>query len=134
MLKDSGYLAVFWNFHPTPYTDFFKTVQKVYRRVVLEWGDPEKERSIEDKIGVIENEINRSGLFERPIVKQYSWAREYTADQYIKLLNTYSDHQSLEPKRRKQLFDAVKALIEEKYEGRIIRPYLTVLFIAKKLC
>ena len=134
VLKDSGYLAVFWNFHPTPYTDFFKAVQEVYWRVVPEWGDPEKERSIEDKIREIENEINRSGLFERPIVKQYSWAKEYTADQYIELLNTYSDHQSLEPKRRKGLFDAVKALIEEKYEGKIIRPYLTVLFIAKKLC
>jgi len=133
VLKDSGCLALFWNFHPTPYTGFFRAVQKVYRRVVPAWEDPEKERSTEDRIKEIENEIKESGFFERPIVKRYSWTREYTADQYIKLLSTYSNHQMLNPERRNELFNAIKALIDEEYGGKIIRPYLSVLFIARKL-
>ncbi|HIE14077.1 TPA: class I SAM-dependent methyltransferase [Candidatus Bathyarchaeota archaeon] len=132
-LKDSGYLAVFWNFHPTPYTGFFKEVQKVYRGFVPEWRDPEKERSIEDKIKSIENEINETGLFEKAIVKRYPWTKEYTADQYIKLLNTYSDHRLLGAERRRRLFTAIKTLIEKEYRGKIIRPYLTVLFVARRL-
>ncbi len=132
VLKDSGCLAVFWNFHPTPFTGFFKEVQKVYRRFVPEWGDPEKERSVEEKIRAIENEINETGLFEKAIVKRYPWKKECTGDQYIKLLNTYSDHRLLDLEKRKRLFVAIKTLIEE-YGGKIARPYLTVLFIAKKL-
>ncbi len=29
VLKTGGYIAFFWHLHPTPYTDFFRAVQKV---------------------------------------------------------------------------------------------------------
>jgi SAM-dependent methyltransferase len=132
LLKDSGYLAVFWNFHPTPYTGFFQEVQRVYRSVVPEWKDPANEPSTEDKIRAIENDINETGLFEKVLVKRYPWTKEYKADQYIKLLNTYSNHRCLDQRRRERLFDEIRALIEDEYGGRITRPYLTVLYIAKK--
>mgnify|MGYP003681955346 CR=1 FL=1 len=133
VLKDSGYIAIFWNFHPTPYTGFFQAVQRIYQSVVPEWKDPGKGPSTEDKIKSTENYINKTGLFEKVLVKRYYWTKVYTADQYIQLLNTYSNHRCLNRKRRERLFNDVRALIEDKYGGRIIRPYLTVLYIAKKL-
>ncbi len=133
VLKDSGYIAIFSNLHPTPYTGFFQAVQRVYQSVVPEWKDPNSGPSTENKIKPTENYINRTGLFEKVLVKRYPWTKKYTADQYIKLLNTYSDHRCLDKKRRKKLFNDIRTLIEDEYGGRIIRPYLTVLYIAKKL-
>ena len=40
VLKDSGYIALFWNLHPTPCTGFFREVQRIYRNAVPEWGNP----------------------------------------------------------------------------------------------
>ncbi|TSA28217.1 class I SAM-dependent methyltransferase [bacterium] len=133
ILKDSGYIAIFSNLHPTPYTDFFQSVQKVYRDIVLEWKDPGEGQSTEDKIKFTENCISRTCLFKKVLVKRYSLAKEYKTDQYIRLLNTYSDHRCLDQRRRSKLFSAIRALIESEYGGKIIRPYLTVLHIAKKL-
>ena len=133
VLKESGYIAIFSNLHPTPYTGFFQAVQKVYRSVVPEWKDPTSKPSVEDKIKSREDYINRTGLFEKVLVKQYPWEKEYKADQYIKLLNTYSDHQCLERKRKTKLFSKIRDLINNDYGGIITRPYLTVSYIAKKL-
>jgi SAM-dependent methyltransferase len=133
LLKDSGYLAIFWNLHPTPYTGFFQAVQSVYRSVVPEREDPNRELSTDDKIKSTESYINKTGLFEEVLIKRYHWTKEYTADQYIKLLNTYSNHRCLDRDRRERLFNGIRALIEDEYGGRVIRPYLTVLYITKKL-
>ena len=133
ILKDSGYIAIFSNLHPTPYTGFFQAVQKVYRNVIPEWRDPCNGPPTENKIKSTVNYINKTGLFEKVLVKRYSWTEEYKTDQYIKLLNTYSDHRCLDEKRRLALFSGIKTLIENEYDGVITRPYLTVLYIAKIL-
>jgi len=132
VLKESGHIAIFSNLHPTPYKGFFEEVQTVYRSVVPEWGVPDQV-STEKKIGLVERDINKTGLFEKVVVKKYHWSRSYTADQYIKLLSTYSNHQTLDGERREKLFRGVKALIEKRYGGRVRRPYLSVLFVARKL-
>jgi len=133
ILKESGYIAIFSSFHPTPYTGFFQTVQKVYRNIVPEWKDPTSEPSMEDKIRSREDYINGTALFEKVLVKQYPWEKEYKTEQYIKLLNTYSAHRCLDKGRREKLFSNITDLINEKYGGIITRPYLTVLYIAKKV-
>ncbi|MCD6505384.1 class I SAM-dependent methyltransferase [Candidatus Poribacteria bacterium] len=104
VLKDTGYIAIFSNLHPTPYTGFFQAVQSVYQSVVPEWEDPSKGPSTEDKIKSTENYINKTGLFEKVLVKRYHWTKEYTADQYIKLLNTYSNHRCLDQERRETIY------------------------------
>jgi SAM-dependent methyltransferase len=132
VLVDLGHIALFWNMHPRPFTGFFEEVQEVYRRVVPEWGDPRDEPSTEDMIRERRDQIDGSGLFGKVTVKRYPWSRIYDRDQYLRLLNTYSDHGGLaEPKRRK-LFEGIGAVIEDRYGGEITRPYLSVLYIARK--
>ena len=92
VLKDSGYMAAFWNFHPRPYTGFFQAVQKVYLSVVQEWKVPKEVPATEEEIKAKENYIDGTGLFEKVSVKQYTWSRIYDKDQYLKLLNRYSGH------------------------------------------
>lgn len=132
VLKDNGYLALFWNMHPTPYTGFFEDVQRVYRRVVPEWGSSGDRQETEKKIQVREDCINKTGLFEKVQVKRYTWSRVYSTNQYLKLLNTYSNHKSLDDCRRIQLYAGIRNLIDEEYGGSVMRPYLSILYVAKK--
>ena len=132
LLKDSGSLAIFSNEHPTPFTGFFDAVQAVYQQVVPEWRHPNTEPSTEAAIESTTAAINRLGLFAPVAVRTYRWSRSYTAEEYIKLLNTYSDHLLLAEQKRKRLHDGIQALIEDEYGGTITKPYLTILYIAKK--
>ena len=52
---------------------------------------------------------------------------------YLRLLNTYSEHQALETDRKQALFAGVGDMID-RFGGTIERPYLTVLYMAPKKC
>ena len=132
MLKDSGFIALLWNYHPRPYTDFFIAVQEIYRQWVPEWSDPSQALSVEDDIHLTETEINQTGLFEPVQVKTYAWTKKYPTADYLRLLNTYSDHHMLEENQKKGLFRDIGVLIDEHYGREITRPYLTVMYIASK--
>lgn len=131
-LNDTGYIALFWNMHPTPYTGFFEDVQRVYRKVTPEWGASGDDYATEKKVRERENYIDKTELFEKVQVRKYSWSRVYSTNQYLKLLNTYSDHRSLADHKKASLYTGIKELIENEYQGKVTRPYLTVLYIAKK--
>jgi SAM-dependent methyltransferase len=131
-LKSSGYIALFTNYHPTPHTGFFESVQKVYQKIVPEWGNPNDAPLLEERITSKEAYINGTGLFENTQIKTYAWTRDYRTEEYIKLLNTYSDHLSLEENRRSLLYGEIAEFIEKEFEGTVTRPYLSVLYIARK--
>lgn len=132
LLKNSGALAIFSNEHPTPHTDFFAEVQPIYQRVVPEWNHLQTRTTIETRIATTVATINDTSLFAPVIVKTYPWSQTYTTDEYIRLLNTYSDHRNLAPRQRTQLFRELAHVLETRYGGTITKPYLAVLYIAKK--
>jgi len=131
-LKEDGFIALFWNLHPTPYTGFFQAVQRVYGSAVPEWGDPRDRPSTEQRIRSISAEIEASGWFTEPTIRQYNWTRTYSKEDYLMLLDTYSDHRSLPSATKERLYRGVGHLIEEEYEGHVERPYLTALLVAQK--
>jgi len=132
ILKDTGWMALFWNKHPTPYTGFFVDVQQVYNEVIPEWRNPNDGPTTDDWIHEQVREIEESSLFGDVIVKKYSFTVKFTCKDYIKLLNTFSDHRSLEKKRQRKLYVGIEELIDNEYGGYIDRPYLSVLFMSKK--
>jgi len=131
-LKEGGSIALFWNRHPRPYTGFFEEVQCIYRDVTPEWLDPINKQSDCDWIESIKSRIAEVDFFGYSMVKTYYWSKVFSAEEYIKLLSTYSDHIALEEHRRKRLFEGIHRLIDERFGGQIVRPYLTVLFSAIK--
>jgi hypothetical protein len=88
--------------------------------------------SSEESRRTIFNQVARTGLFEQIRVEHYEWTREFTRDEYIRLLNSYSDHRSLDDERRARLFAGIGDVIGKEFGGRVTRPYLSVLYIAKK--
>jgi len=131
VLKKSGFIALFWNYHPRPYTGFFRAVQSAYQRALPDWQDPDKGPSDEDKIRARKEQIDATGLFGPVTVRQYRWSKCYSSDQYLKLLETYSDYRSLPDDRKRVLYDGVREVMNQ-FGGTVTRPYLTVLFHAPR--
>lgn len=127
-LKPSGTMALFWNQHPNSEPEFFEALAELYRTKAPHLA--EKEKGWEAWARRIEIEINETGLFSPVQVRTYPWQQPYTADQYLNLLNTYSDHLNLTAEVRQDLFAAIRELIEV-YGGIVTRPYVTVLFLAQ---
>jgi len=132
LLRNTGYLALCWNYPPRPFTGFFQDVQAIYRQILPDWADPNSAPALDEDIRKTENEINHTGLFEPVIVKRYAWSRDYSTAEYLTLLNTHSDHYNLEEPLKVQLFQEIGALIDSQYGGFVTKPHLTVLFLAKK--
>ena len=132
ILKDEGYLALFWNYHPTPYTGFFQTVQSIYQDIVPEWGPVSSSQSLEARIERTRADIANTNLFETVVIHKYLWERDYKTEAYLRLLNTYSDHRQLDESKKLRLFEKIGELIEKHYDGVVTHPYLTVLYTAKK--
>ena len=131
-LKPGGALAIFLNEHPRPYHGFFAEVQSVYDRHVPEWRLRDDRPATDIKVRAQADAIRAIGLFASVESYNYSWMHTYTTSEYLSLLNTYSDHRNLGEIRRLKLFQAIGDLIEQRYGGKVEKPYLSVLHLARE--
>jgi SAM-dependent methyltransferase len=127
-LKPTGSLALLWNFVDIPETEFFNDVRAIYRRIA-----PHMHLSLSPELRIERQrkKIVSSGLFGPVTVLRYPWQSEYTADRYIGLLKTMSDHTLLAPAVRNSLFRAIRRRIDDN-GGMFIRPVVAALFLAPK--
>jgi SAM-dependent methyltransferase len=128
VLKPHGSLALLWNFADTPDNELYNGLRTIYRRVA-----PRMRPSLppQTRIDRQRKKIAGSGLFGPVTVLQYPWQTAYTADRYIGLLKTMSDHAILAPQTRRAVFRAVRGLIAAS-GGSFIRTMVAVLFHAPK--
>jgi hypothetical protein len=78
-------------------------------------------------------EIEASGLFGDVKTRNYRWEQAYDAGGYIRVLSTYSSHRSLDEAPRERLFRGISDLIEGGYGGRIVKGYLSTLYVTRRL-
>ena len=118
VLKSKGFLAVFSNQHVRKDEGFFAESQSLYDQYYLPLTADRPTHA-----------TNFPGVeaFRSPIRRVYPWTHTYSSKQYIKLLNTYSDHIALPDKNKRLLFEGIVNLIETKYDGRITKHYEVVL-------
>jgi SAM-dependent methyltransferase len=129
-LKDAGSIALFWSQHPVWDTPVRRALNRVYRDKAPQIADAAQKNSPEILTKRTVNDIDSSGFYQLVQVKHYPWSAQYTADQYIKLISTYSDHRSLPADTRHDLFVAVDKVIE-RFGGTVEVPYVTVLYLAQ---
>lgn len=125
LLKSTGSLAVFSNTHVRRDEGFFVEVQQVYRACApsMTSGIAKAKHTRHESLG--------EELFKDPIVRRYPHSIEYSAEQYIEMLSTYSDHISLPENERKALFEGITDLIQEAYKGKVLKHYEAVLSLRK---
>lgn len=133
-LRPGGAIALFWNRHVRSEgsAGFFEAVQEIYEREAPEIANPKDEENLplpEEVSGRAEG-LADSGLFGEVTVRRYPWEAEYDTASYIRLISTYSNHISLDATRRERLFRAIGNLIDTRLNGRIVKGYVAVLYLA----
>jgi SAM-dependent methyltransferase len=133
LLREGGHLAVVSTHHVLPPggDPFFADVQADYIAVAPHPdNDPPP-----DPATVADNsaEIAASGALRSVAATRYVWDDEYTADEYIDLLGTYSGHLAMDPGVRARLLERIRARIEGRPEGIVRKSYLTILDVARRL-
>jgi hypothetical protein len=109
---------------------FFRDSQRCYQRFMGSTGDYRLPRPDEVKSSAAE--IEASGFFTDVVTRRYLWQATYSADQYIQLLGTYSDHLAMDDQSRNGFFACMKGLIEAGYSGCVRKQYMNELVVARK--
>lgn len=104
-LRPGGHLA-FWSAahaFPDGFDPFFTEIQTVYDEINESYRGawpppPEPDQRAE---------IEASGLFGDVAVRRYLWELQYTADEYVALLDTFSGHIEMTDAQRERLYGEV---------------------------
>ena len=138
-LVQGGHLAVVHSDHvyPEGFDPLFLPIQGVYREVTGSQKEvatqpipPPSAFDSQDLEHIAE--MDRTGRFELPAVARVLWHFDRTADEYIDLLGTYSDHWALEPDKRNRLFAGIHEIIARGSSGSIRKHYLTTIRVARR--
>jgi SAM-dependent methyltransferase len=133
VLKPAGILAIVDNGHAFPdgFDPFFTEIQRCYEAIGephLEWPPARPEQEPDRR-----EEIERSGLFKVLGVKRLVWTVDYTADTYIDVLNTYSNHIAWEQWKRDKLCAEVRRLTAQRPEAQIRKHHLSILHVCRRV-
>jgi protein-L-isoaspartate O-methyltransferase len=138
LLRDRGKLAIVSAEHvlPADGDPFFVEVQEDYDAVVPD--DPKTRAGAggpphPDALVGIAEEIAASRRFRNVGACRYLWDVIYTADDYIAVLNTYSNHRAFDDETREQLLSRIHRRIEERHEGKVRKTYLGLLNVAERI-
>ena len=138
-LTAEGWLALFWNMEAGDESVLGRQLQALYDKHVppnqehpYATHHPAGHRKQQDtKTSRWQEEINQSRLFGDVSVMQFPWTQWYTTEQYLQLLETYSDHRALPTENKGALFQGIAGLLAQEGGGRS-KPYLTVLYLAQR--
>ena len=122
LLSKQGGLAVFTDRHTKKKEGFFTEVQIIYKEVAPELISSTPS-VLQDEGTVEENPLS--------LLHQSEYDREirYTSDEYVGLLKTFSGHIALGEGKLSELCNGIRALIERRYGGIIIKTLTTSLAI-----
>ena len=132
-LGPEAYLAVWGASHGCPegFDPFFTEIQSVYTEIGEahegSWPPPPP-----DDMPDSAAEFEASGVFEPVAVRRYVWARTYTADEYLALLDTFSGHIAMDPAKRSHLYDEIRRRLSARDDGRLTRHWAAPLTIGRR--
>lgn len=126
LLKPSGFLALIWIFTDT--IEYSSEFAKVYAKYMPENKPPE---SIEIQTKKRYIEIESAKIFNDIKIFQYPFSIEYLTGEHLDLLNTYSDHRTLENETKSLLFRDIKEIID-RHGGKVRKDYVAVLYLTHK--
>jgi hypothetical protein len=131
-LAGGGTLALFWHRTRWQGEELRAELEDLYRRLVPEIyakdpGFPGLTQPRGDDRLV--DEIKGSGLFGEPTMHDHPWSATFTADTFVELLLTQSDHRLLPEATRAELFEAVRSIVTA-HGGELVVPHTTLLALA----
>jgi SAM-dependent methyltransferase len=132
LLRPGGHLAFWEAVHVIPAggDPFFGEIQDVYDEIGE--GKPAGWQSYTPRtLPDSRAEIEASGLFTDVAIRRFDWEIRYTAEQYIRLLATFSSNLAMEPWQRDRLYGEIRRLALRP-DGLLRRHWGAVLNVARR--
>jgi len=128
MLRSGGTIALFWNRPSVVSPDIHHGFQSIYAKYRPEIAVPIKDK--QEVYNKIIESINRYGFIDLRFELMYQ-TRSLNAEEYVSLLNTYSDHLAMGSDIKKHLYAETKEVIN-RHGGNVIIHDTIDLYMAKK--
>jgi SAM-dependent methyltransferase len=125
-LRSGGTMALVWNNDVSQETPFYKATQPIYDRYMPREGSTDWTRVH------IHDALRLTGAFNEIREIRHPWERTYSCSEYIKLLNTYSDHQRLPESSKLGFFQAIEDAIAS-IGGSVTRKYEAQIVLAHRI-
>jgi SAM-dependent methyltransferase len=133
ILKENGSLILLWNKELQPAYDVHQRLSDLYRAYAPSLERYEDQATQEQILHSLGSMMTNSGLFADVQSGQVKTEVIYTADEYLRLLNTYSPYLKLDPDCKKALFTGLKDRIEQNFGGSLALSYLSAFHIAQPI-
>ena len=135
VLKSGGSLAIIDVEHAFPEAadPFFFEIQDVYRAIGEDFPDEEWPPPLPEDVVDMRDEVVASGLFGEFQSRRCVWDVMYTADAYVDLLNTFSNHIAMEPEKLDFLYQNVRERINARPDPHVRRHWLAILNVARRV-
>jgi SAM-dependent methyltransferase len=133
LLREDGHLA-FWSAthaFPAGGDRFFHELQDVYDEI-NEGLPPGAQYLAAGELPDERTEIEATGLFTETKIRRFGWEIEYTAEEYIRLLDTFSGHIAMAQWQRDRLYGEIRRRLGERPGGRLSRGWGAVLHVARR--
>lgn len=132
VLRPGGILALFWNTPWSEGTDRFTDLQEIYQRLAPGLAEPSVVLGRATRAGDQHDRLAANSTFGSPERAVWEWVQDYSTEEYVGLLRSYSDHSTLPEENRRRLLDAVAAFID--HDGGVLRyGYRSELVMATRL-
>ena len=134
VLAPGGHLA-FWaadHVFPPDGDPFFDEIQQVYDEIGAGHPADKPPRPRPGELPDSRAEIEASGRFGDVVTQQFDWEISYPAEEYIRLLDTFSSHIALAPGQRDRLYTEIRRRLAQRPDGRVRRHWGAVLHVARR--
>jgi SAM-dependent methyltransferase len=129
LLKVGGTIALVWTLDRSQGSAFWRATEPIYDSYspVTSSGN----LSVDARVEIYRHALHTSRDFVGVQELRHAWTKRYSGEEYLKLLQTFSDHRSMPEPNKSHFFDAISRVIAQ-MGGEVMRNYETVALLAKK--
>jgi SAM-dependent methyltransferase len=127
LLKAGGTIALVWTVDRSEGTAFWKATEPIYQTYNPVDSSPPTPGSAD----LYRDALRTAPQFVEAHEVRHAWAKRYKGDEYLKLLQTFSNHRALPEPQRSRFFDEIAAVIR-RMGDEVVRAYETVTLLARK--
>jgi SAM-dependent methyltransferase len=131
-LKPGGWIALFWNLSNDPADRVYAEIQEAYHRHAPDMERRQRVKSLTEEVNEMREKMASFSVhFPWRYVYRTAWNKRYSADAYIRLLGTYSDHIALPDDQRERLYGAIRGVLA-KHGGSLVKNFSTMVAMGRK--
>jgi SAM-dependent methyltransferase len=131
-LKPQGAIALVWHIDRSEHTDFYQATRPLYERFLPSDAQREHVDPLEQRAMRYHDALRQSRAFAGQTTFRHSWQHQYTGPQFLKLLQTFSNHQTLPEPAKTQFFQGMAAELA-RFGNVVTCHYETLLLVAHKV-